>query len=72
MKIKPHPSNVKSITDQTHIKYDEKGQPTQKGQRFTDRAVIGKINNSKIITVRVWTEKVSFAICGIQCIYKIG
>jgi len=54
-KLKPHPSNVKSITDQTHIKYDEKGQPSQKGQRFTDRTIMGKMNNSKIIAVRVWT-----------------
>ena len=62
----------KSISDQTHLKYDEKGLATEKGQRFTDRAVIGKVTNSKIMTVKVWTEKSTFAICGIQFIYKIG
>ena len=64
--------NQKTISDQTHLKYDEKGLATEKGQRFTDRAVIGKVSNSRIITVKVWTEKSTFAICGIQCIYKIG
>ena len=62
----------KSISDQTHLKYDEKGLATERGQRFTDRAVIGKVSNSKIVTVKVWTEKSTFAICGIQCFYKIG
>lgn len=46
---------VKSITDQTHIKYDEKGQATAKGQRFTDRNIIGKTTDSRIIGVKVWT-----------------
>lgn len=63
---------IKSITDQTHIKYDEKGQATAKGQRFTDRNIIGKTTDSRIIGVKVWTEKNSFAIEGIQCIYRIG
>ena len=45
----------KSISDQTHLKYDEKGLATERGQRFTDRAVIGKVSNSKIVTVKVWT-----------------
>ena len=65
-------SVTKSITDQTHIKYDQKGQATEKGVRFTDRAVIGKTTDIKIIGVKVWTEKNTFAINGIQCIYKIG
>ncbi len=65
-------SNQKSIADQTHLKYDQKGQVSEKGQRFTDRATIGKITNSKITTIKIWTEKSTFAICGIQCIYKIG
>ena len=34
--------------------------------------MIGKISNSKISMVKVWTEKNNFAICGIQCFYKIG
>ena len=65
-------TQVKTVTDQTHIKYDEKGQPTAQGQKFTDRNIIGKTNDCKIIGVKVWAEKSSFAINGIQCIYKIG
>lgn len=49
------PSNTKSVTDQTHIKYDEKGQATSKGERFTDRNVLGKGTDLKIIGVKVWT-----------------
>ena len=64
--------NQKTLSDQTHLKYDEKGLATEKGQRFTDRSIIGKVSNSRITAVKVWTEKNSFAICGIQCFYKIG
>lgn len=64
--------NAKTISDQTHIKYDQKGLATEKGVRFTDRTVIGKVSNSKIVAVKVWTEKTTFSICGIQCFYKIG
>jgi hypothetical protein len=72
MSTKVKNPNQKTITDQTHLKYDEKGLATEKGERFTDRAIIGKVAASKITTVKVWTEKNSFAICGIQCFYKIG
>jgi hypothetical protein len=76
-KPKPPPNkiknpNQKTLSDQTHLKYDEKGLVTEKGVRFTDRAVIGKVSNSRITTVKVWTEKSTFAICGIQCFYRIG
>ncbi len=76
-KLKSSPNKVKNpnqktISDQTHLKYDEKGLATEKGQRFTDRAVIGKVSNSHIMSVKVWTEKSTFAICGIQCFYQIG
>lgn len=59
-KPKPPPKTVKnpnqkSISDQTHLKYDEKGLATEKGVRFTDRTVIGKVSNSRITTVKVWT-----------------
>ncbi len=64
--------NQKTISDQTHLKYDEKGLATEKGQRFTDRSLIGKGTNCRIASVKVWTEKSSFAICGIQCFYRIG
>jgi hypothetical protein len=47
--------NQKSLSDQTHLKYDEKGLATEKGQRFTDRSIIGKVSNSRIVTVKVWT-----------------
>jgi hypothetical protein len=65
-------SVTKSITDQTHIKYDEKGQATDKGSRFTDRNIIGKTTDVKIIGVRAWADKSTLALYGIQCIYKIG
>lgn len=64
--------NQKTITDQTHLKYDEKGLATEKGQHFTDRSAIGNITNSKIVGVKIWTENSTFAICGIQCTYKIA
>lgn len=69
---KDQPANVKTISDQTHIKYDEKGQATEKGQRFTDRNMLGKTTDIKIIGVKIWTDKTSFSINGIQCIYKVG
>lgn len=47
--------NQKTLSDQTHLKYDEKGLVTEKGIRFTDRAIIGKGTNSRITTVKVWT-----------------
>lgn len=46
---------VKTMTDQTHIKYDQKGQATDKGTRFTDRNIIGKTTDIKIIGVKIWT-----------------
>lgn len=65
-------SNTKSITDQVHLKFDEKGQVSDKGVRFTDRNVLGRATDVKIIGVKVWTDKSTFAIHGIQCIYKTG
>jgi hypothetical protein len=44
---------------------------TQKGVKFTDRPLIGKNFNTRIVGVKVWTEKMTFNICGIQCIYKV-
>ena len=52
---KPKNPNQKTLSDQTHLKYDEKGLATEKGVRFTDRAVIGKVSNSRITIVKVWT-----------------
>jgi hypothetical protein len=71
-KLKQNSQQVKSISDQTHIKFDEKGKLSQKGERFTDRSILGKTNNLRIVGLKVWTEKNSNAICGIQCRYKIN
>ena len=61
-----------SATDNTHLKYDEKGQVSDKGSRFTDRNILGRNFTSKVVGMKVWTEKSTFQICGIQCIYKIN
>jgi hypothetical protein len=34
--------SVKKVSDQTRIKYDEKGQKTDKSKKFTDRNILGK------------------------------
>ena len=65
-------NQTKTITDQTHIKYDEKGQSTSQGQKFTDRNILGKTTDCKIVGVKVWAEKSTFAINGIQCTYKVN
>jgi hypothetical protein len=56
----------------THIlKFDEVGMPSSKGQRFTDRNILGKTNlNAKIIRVKVYLDKNANCIAGIQCIYS--
>lgn len=45
---------------QIHTKIDEKGTPTEKGVRFTDKQIIGSHSNAKITGVKVWTEKSTF------------
>lgn len=55
-RLKKNAQQLKSsLNDQMHIKFDEKGQISQKGERFTDRSVVGKANNLKITAVKVWT-----------------
>jgi len=52
------------------LKYDEVGMLSAKGQRFTDRTILGKSNlTSKIISIKVYLDKSCDLIAGIQCIY---
>ena len=62
----------KPVIEILPIKYDEKGKASENGKRFTDRGLMGKRTDIRIIGIRVWTEKQSFAINGIQCIYIVG
>ena len=64
------PRNSISLGRNNNVKYDEKGQYT-KGDKFYDRNIIGK-NDSRIIGVKVWTDKTTLSIHGIQCIYQIN
>jgi len=44
--------------------------PSAKGQRFTDRNVLGKSNlNSKIVGIKVYLDKLTNLIAGIQLTY---
>ena len=44
--------------------------PSPKGQRFTDRNVLGKSNlNSKIVGIKVYLDKLTNLIAGIQLTY---
>ena len=53
------------------IKFDEVGMSSDKGQRFTDRNILGKTNlNSKITGITVFVDKALGVICGLQCTYN--
>jgi hypothetical protein len=55
------------------LRYDEVGLLSAKGQRFTDRNILGKSNlTSKIVGVRVYLDRGSGLIAGIQCSYSGG
>lgn len=57
----------------THIlKYDEVGMTSDRGQRFTDRSVLGKHTNTKVVGVNVFINKATGLLCGIQSVYKVG
>ena len=44
---------------------------SDKGQRFTDRNILGKNNlNSKIIGMHVYLDKITNTICGFQVLYS--
>lgn len=52
------------------LKFDEIGMPSAKGQRFTDRILLGKSNlNSKITGIKVYFDKSNNLIAGIQMTY---
>lgn len=52
------------------LKYDEVGMSSGKGQRFTDRNVLGKSNlGSKIVGIKIYLDKTSNLIAGIQVTY---
>lgn len=53
------------------IKFDEVGMSSEKGQRFTDRNILGKSNlNTKITGMTVYIDKENGVICGLQCTYS--
>ena len=53
------------------LKFDEVGLPSPKGQRFTDRIILGKSNlSAKITGLKAFIERSSGLIGGIQVIYN--
>jgi hypothetical protein len=53
------------------LKFDEVGLSSAKGQRFTDRNLLGKSNlSSKIIGLRVYFDRISGLIGGLQVTYN--
>lgn len=52
------------------LKFDEVGLPSPKGQRFTDRIILGKGNLfAKITGLKVFIERMSGLIGGVQATY---
>lgn len=57
----------------THIlKHDEVGMTSDRGQRFTDRAILGKSTATRLIGLNVFLNKTTGLVCGIQSIYRLG
>ena len=55
------------------MKFDEVGLPSGKGQRFTDRNLLGKSNlTAKITGMKVYIDRISGLIGGIQVFYDNG
>jgi hypothetical protein len=54
------------------LKYDDVGITSDRGQRFTDRSILGKATNTKLVGVNVFISKTMGLICGIQSIDKMG
>lgn len=53
------------------LKFDEVGMTSDKGQRFTDRNILGKKNlNSKIISFTVFINQQTGAIGGLHAVYS--
>jgi hypothetical protein len=71
MLAKNNSSLVKGAKGLAHIlKHDEVGMTSEKGQRFTDRNILGKKNlNSKIVGFSVYMNNQTGAIGGIQATY---
>ena len=52
------------------IKFDEVGMASEKGQRFTDRNILGKSNlTSRITGFNVFIDRELQVIAGVQCVY---
>ena len=56
----------------THqLKFDEVGMVSEKGQRFTDRTLLGRSNlNSHVVGITVFTDKTTEFISGFQFFYS--
>eukprot|EP00919_Chromeraceae_sp_WS-2016_P000281 GHVR01000697.1.p1 GENE.GHVR01000697.1~~GHVR01000697.1.p1 ORF type:complete len:102 (-),score=2.53 GHVR01000697.1:250-555(-) len=65
-------SSLQNNKPLTHLlKYDEVGLITEKGQRFTDRIMLGKSNLMvKITGMTVYINQSRNSISGLQCIYN--
>ena len=63
--------NSKNTKTLNHIlKFDEVGMISEKGQRFTDRNILGKNKlNTKITGLLVYYSKKEGLICGLQATY---
>ncbi len=62
---------VKGAKSLAHVlKHDEVGMTSDKGQRFTDRNILGKKNlHSKMVGLTVFINNQTGAIGGLQAIY---
>lgn len=53
------------------LRYDEVGFPSNKGQRFTDRLLLGKNNlTAKITAIKIYIDYSTNLISGLQCTYS--
>lgn len=53
------------------LKFDQVGMTSDKGQRFTDRNILGKKNlHSKIVSLTIFINNQTGAIGGIQALYN--
>lgn len=69
-KLLPSKPSLKNKGLSHLLKFDEVGLPSPKGQRFTDRIILGKSNLSARITgMKVFIERMSGLIGGVQVYY---
>jgi hypothetical protein len=72
-KILPAKLSIKNKGLNHLLKFDEVGLSSGKGQRFTDRNLLGKSNlSAKITGVKIFIERMSGLIGGIQVSYDKG